>query len=95
MPLFTHVGAPSHVGLMHCGVRLQSHRLPKASRRHALNGGPQKFTALCGKIVELRTHDANGLTMLPNVRPAGHPETKPVTCYRCLQKIFQARADER
>lgn len=81
----THVGSRSHVGHVHSGARLWGHRSPKAGRRHALNGGPVRFTALCGKTVALKTKNDFGEPAVPNVRAVSDPESRAVTCKRCLR----------
>ena len=87
MTTYTHVGYRHHVGYVHCGWRLYSHRMPKAGRRHALNGGPEQFQSLCGEAVRLRRHNEFGDEVVPNVYPVGDPDARTVTCKRCLRKI--------
>lgn len=88
----THVGCRphvGHVGHVHCGAKLWGHRIPKAGRRHALNGGPTVFTAICGEKVVLEQYDDFGFRIEEpnNVRPVDHPEARPVTCKRCLRRM--------
>jgi hypothetical protein len=80
--IHTHVGCRSHVGHVHSGAKLWGHRIPKAGRRHALNGGPVLFVSLCGEKVRLETRDDFGEPVAPNVVPTGE-----VTCKRCLRLL--------
>jgi hypothetical protein len=88
MVTHTHIGCREHVGYVHCGSRLWGHHLPRPGKRHALNGGPARFTALCGEAVTLgRRFDEWGEEAPPNVRPVTDPDARPVTCKRCLRAI--------
>ena len=60
MASYTHVGCKANVGYTHHGSRLFGHGAPRPGRRHALNGGPDRFTSLCGEAVEADTHDQYG-----------------------------------
>jgi hypothetical protein len=59
--------------------------MPKPGRRHALNGGPGVFTALCGEKVVLEAKDEFGDPVAPNVRGVEDPACRAVTCKRCLR----------
>jgi hypothetical protein len=84
----THTGCRPHVGHVHSGSRLHGHRIPKAGVRHALAGGPARFTALCGETVALGSrYDDFGYEVAPNVRPVSDENARPVTCKRCLRKL--------
>jgi hypothetical protein len=74
----THTGCRPHVGHVHSGSRLHGHRIPKAGVRHALAGGPARFTA---------RYDDFGYEVAPNVRPVSDENARPVTCKRCLRKL--------
>ena len=85
MASYTHVGCKANVGYTHHGSRLFGHGAPRPGRRHALNGGPDRFTSLCGEAVEADTHDQYGFRREggpANVAAAG-PGAPAVTCTRC------------
>jgi hypothetical protein len=82
---FTHVGHRLHVGHIHSGAKLWGHRLPRTGQRHALNGGPTHFTALCGEAVSLHRYTEFGEDAIPNVRPVTDAEAGRITCKRCLR----------
>lgn len=87
MPAYTHVGCRPSTGYQHCGSRLWGHRIPKAGRRHALTGGPDRFAGLCGEAVLLVRYTEWGEPATPNVRPVTDPDARPVTCKRCLRLL--------
>jgi hypothetical protein len=85
---YTHTGRRSEVGYRPCGARLHGHHLRTAGKRHALNGGPARFEALCGEAVTLdRQFDEWGDERPPNVRGVEDPGAGAVTCRRCLRAL--------
>jgi hypothetical protein len=87
----THVGCRAHTGYTHHG-RLSGHTEPRPGVRHALNRSPRPargylpdYVSLCGEGVHARLADEFGGPVVPNVRPVGDPEARPVTCKRCLR----------
>jgi hypothetical protein len=86
MAAYTHAGCRSHVGHVPSGAKLWTRRIPRAGQRHALNGGPRLFIALCGETVHLeRAFNEWGDPAAPNVRPATDPEARAATCRKCLR----------
>jgi hypothetical protein len=63
----------------------QRQRIPTGGKIHALTGGPELFTGLCGRNVLIRpTNEWGEPVPVLNVRPVG-PNAATVTCKRCLQ----------
>lgn len=85
----THVGCKAHVGSYQVdgGLNWERNHDPRPGRRHALTGGPDEFRSLCGEWVLLRDKDMYGDPIVPNVRPVGDVEARPVTCKRCLRLL--------
>jgi hypothetical protein len=87
----THVGCRAQVGHRHSGARLWGHRLPREGENHALNGGPEVFTALCGTVVRAQVEDEFGFRReggANNVQPVA--AGRQVTCKRCRRLLEQA-----
>jgi len=86
---YTHIGHKAHVGHVHSGAALASHRMPRGGKLHALNGGPKRFTSLCGEVVHADDADEFGFRRENgprNISPAETSKCK-VTCKRCLARL--------